>query len=206
MKTKNPIMIKFIDIKKNDPYDLFHYSYTKALSLKQSHIEAVAISSFNSLSNEVDSRFVNLKYIKNDEWIFFSNYNGAKAKSFKSNDQISALFFWDSINTQIRIKAKIFKTDEQFSDMHFKKRSIEKNALAISSMQSEKISSYKKVYNKYLKTLDIVDEKTSRPPYWGGYSFTPYYFEFWEGSDSRVNKRNVFELVLDSWKNYYLEP
>jgi pyridoxine/pyridoxamine 5'-phosphate oxidase len=32
--------------------------------------------------NEVDSRYVNLKFISNDEFIFFSNYDSPKASSF----------------------------------------------------------------------------------------------------------------------------
>ena len=82
---------------------------------------------------------VNLKYIIDDEWIFFSNYNSLKAQNFLNHDQISALFYWDSINVQIRIKAKIFKTLSKFSDEHFEKRNIKKNALSISSMQSQPI-------------------------------------------------------------------
>ena len=38
----------------------------------------------------------------------------------------------------------------------------------------------------------------------GGYSFSPYYFEFWDGHKSRVNKRYVYELVKNKWVEYYL--
>ena len=44
------------------------------------------------------------------------------------------------------------------------------------------------------------------PDYWGGYYFSPFYFEFWEGHDSRLNKREVFELVEGEWSEYMLEP
>ena len=45
-----------------------------------------------------------------------------------------------------------------------------------------------------------------RPPYWGGYSFTPYYFEFWEGNINRLNKRIMFEKKNGNWDKYFLEP
>ena len=44
------------------------------------------------------------------------------------------------------------------------------------------------------------------PEYWGGYSFIPYYFEFWEGHKSRINKREVYEIKDNKWINYFLQP
>ena len=79
----------------------------------------------------MDSRFVNLKYVINDEWIFFSNYNSPKSKQFESHDQISAVIYWNSINVQIRMKAKIQKTNLEFSNEHFQSRDMTKNLLAI---------------------------------------------------------------------------
>ena len=45
-----------------------------------------------------------------------------------------------------------------------------------------------------------------RPEYWGGYSFTPYYFEFWEGHKSRLNKREVFKKDTNDWVKTILQP
>ena len=61
---------------------------------------------------------------------------------FESHDQISALFHWGAINSQVRLKAKINKTSAKFSDNHFQSRTKEKNALAISSNQSKQIDSF----------------------------------------------------------------
>ena len=44
------------------------------------------------------------------------------------------------------------------------------------------------------------------PEYWGGYSFTPYYFEFWKGHESRINKREVFDQIDGVWKQSFLQP
>ena len=50
------------------------------------------------------------------------------------------------------------------------------------------------------------DDLKKCPKYWGGYSFTPYYFEFWEGHESRINKRVVFDKIDGLWKKLYLQP
>ena len=77
-------------------------------------IEAISVSSYNQKMSEVEARYVNLKYIDDNEWIFFSNYNSPKAQQFKSHNQVSVLIFWPSINTQIRMKASISKTSINF--------------------------------------------------------------------------------------------
>ena len=80
-----------------------------------------------------------------------------------------------------------------------------KNAIAICSQQSEKIDSKNELKNNYEKTLN---EKNlyKRPSYWGGYQFTPYYFEFWEGSEIRLNNRVAFELKNNIWNEFFLQP
>ena len=199
-------MISFIGISKAEPYKEFINLYKQAALKGQRPIEAVSVSSYNKMMNEVESRFVNLKYISNEEWIFFTNYNSKKAIDFSQHDQISALLYWNSINVQIRIKAKIVKTSEEFSDQHFNSRSKKKNALAISSKQSDPIKTYEEVVINYENILNSENNTLERPSYWGGYSFFPYYFEFWEGHGSRLNKRKVYEYQNNKWKYSILQP
>jgi pyridoxamine 5'-phosphate oxidase len=198
-------MIELIDINNAEPYKKFLKYYSAALKANQYLVEAISISSFSKLNNEVNSRYVNLKYIHDESWIFFSNYNSPKAIEFQDHNQVSALFYWNSINVQIRMRAKIKRTTDEFNQNYFFNRSEEKNALAISSNQSEPIESYSQVKENYNKSLKNDDLKKC-PEFWGGYSFTPYYFEFWEGHESRLNKREVYEKSNDSWKHLFLQP
>ena len=199
-----------IDINLNnnnyEPYLQFVDFYNKALELNQQSIEAIQISSFDKKLQEVDSRFVNLKYLAGEEFIFFSNYTSPKANQFLSHDQISAVIYWSSINVQVRMKAKIFKTSSNFSDLHFSLRGDEKNALAVSSNQSSIIKNYNEVEKKYKKILNNSDKFNVRPDYWGGFTFIPYYFEFWTGHKSRINKREVFQKKDNDWQKSILEP
>ena len=198
-------MIEFNNLNQEIPYLLLKDKYDEALNAGQKGIEAISISSFNKEIDEVDSRYVNLKFISNDEFIFFSNYNSQKESAFNSHDQIAALVYWSSINVQIRMKAQIKKTSKEFNQKYFFDRSEEKNALAISSNQSKPIDSYIQVKENYNRSLESDDLKKC-PEYWGGYSFIPYYFEFWEGHESRINKREVFDKIDGIWKHSFLQP
>ena len=198
-------MIQFKNLNSETPYLLFKTKYVEALNAGQKVIEAISISTYKSKTNEVDSRYVNLKFITNDQFIFFSNYDSPKASSFISHNQIAALVYWPSINVQIRMKAKIKETSNDYNQNYFFNRSEEKNALAISSNQSKPIDSYNQVKENYNKSLKNDDLKIC-PEFWGGYAFIPYYFEFWEGHESRLNKREVYEKSDDSWKHSILQP
>jgi pyridoxamine 5'-phosphate oxidase len=198
-------MIQFTNLSQEIPYLLFRKKYNEALHASQKSIEAISISSYDSKMHEVNSRYVNLKFIKNDEFIFFSNYNSPKASSFNSHKQIAALLYWPSINVQIRMKANIKRTSKEFNQKYFFDRLKEKNALAISSNQSNPINSYSLVKENYNKSLKNDDLKKC-PDYWGGFLFIPYYFEFWEGHESRINKREVFKKSDGIWKNSFLQP
>ena len=198
-------MIKFINPSNQKPYIIFKELYAKSKKSGQINIEAICISSFSKKNGEVNARFVNLKFIDANEFIFFSNYTSPKSEDFESHNQITALIYWNSINVQIRIKAKIKRTSEEFNNKYFAKRDKNKNALAISSDQSKTISSYDDVKKNFMESLKT-DNLTKCPKYWGGYSFTPYYFEFWEGHESRINKREAYSLVDNEWAHSCLQP
>lgn len=199
------IMITFIKNSEKEPYVNFRKIYNEALNSNQSNIEAMVIASYDSTKDEVDARYVNCKTLDNNNFIFYTNYNSPKSQQFYSHKQVSAIFYWASINTQIRIKASIEKISYKHSQSHFSSRSREKNAIAVSSMQSKKIASYDEVLKNYNLVLNS-SKDLECPSYWGGFSLSPYYFEFWQGHQSRINKRESYELVNEIWSKNFLQP
>lgn len=198
-------MIIFNDLDSTLPYQKFKELYDKALISNQKNIEALSISSYSKALNEVNARFVNLKFVNNKDFIFFSNYKSPKSNEFNYHNQVTALIYWNSINVQIRIKANIKQTSKEFNANYFANRSEEKNALAISSNQSQPIDSFESIIKNYTKSLKIDDLKKC-PDYWGGFLFSPHYFEFWEGHESRLNKREAYEKSDNTWKHIILQP
>lgn len=197
-------MIVFKNISKLEPFKILHEKYEEAISNKQDSPEIISIASFDPKKNEVNSRYVNLKIIDNEEFIFFTNYNSTKSNEFHLHKQISALIYWKAINVQIRMKAKILRTSSEFNRLYFSTRSPEKNALAISSNQSNIIESFETVEKKYKKAL-LEENLTKCPEYWGGFSFSPFEIEFWEGNRFRINKRDLY-IEEEGWKKFILEP
>jgi pyridoxamine 5'-phosphate oxidase len=198
-------MIEFTNCSKEMPFTLLKQIYLEAAHKNQPNIESMLISSLNAQNMEVNSRFVNIKFINNNELIFFSNYNSPKAIEFSSHNQIAVTCFWSTVNIQIRMKAKINKCSKDFNINYFSNRSRDKNALAISSMQSAKSHSYQAIKDKFHEVRSGPDLDIC-PKYWGGYIFKPYEVEFWEGHSFRVNKRDLYVNKKNVWEHCILEP
>ena len=186
------------------PFHEFIKLYKNAELSNQKNIEAACLATVSD-QMKPRTRYVNIKYINDNEIIFFSNYTSAKAIEINSNKNIALTFFWSSANIQIRIEGKINKLSGTRSDQHWKIRSKYKNALAISSDQSSLSGSYQEVIDNYNNSLNL-DDLSVRPNYWGGYVIQPSYFEFWQGHESRINQRTIFKRNKTLWNKYYLQP
>ena len=71
------------------------------------------------------------------------------------------------------------------------------------------MSSFENFKLKYENSLkkNIDDRRLTRPDFWGGFEMTPYYFEFWEGGENRLNKRTSFTKKMGNWSNpVFLQP
>ena len=197
-------MIQYNNLSKELPYLVFKKKYEDSLNANQKNIEAITVASYSTSNKEVNARYVNLKIVEDKKFIFFSNYNSPKSHEFRAHNQIMALIYWSSTNTQIRMKACIEKTSKEYNRAYFAKRDKKKNALAISSKQSSPIDSYAALQKNYELVLQS-NNLSECPDYWGGYAFTPFYFEFWEGHDLRINKRETYELQNDKWIHGFLQ-
>ena len=197
-------MIQFENLSQETPYQIFKEKYEESLNAGQKNIEAMSISSYSNKKKEVNARYVNLKFVNDNKFIFFSNYKSPKSREFENHNQITALIYWSNTNIQIRMKAYIKKTSNKFNQTYFSQRDKKKNALAICSEQSNPIDSYETLQNKFDSSLKNNDLSIC-PDYWGGYSFIPVYFEFWEGHESRLNKREAYDFQDGKWIHSFLQ-
>lgn len=198
-------MISFLNNRNEEPFIIFRSTYKEAKKANQRSIEAMCISSYSKTKKTIDSRYVNLKFVDDAEFIFFTNYNSTKSQQFMEHKQVSLNIFWPKISSQIRIKGNINKKSHQYNQAYFNQRIAEKNALAISSSQSRPIGSFEDVKLKYLSTLKNSDLKKC-PDYWGGFAIIPYEFEFWVGHEYRLNERTHYNLVNGAWQKTLLQP
>ena len=153
------------------------------------------------------SRMVLLKEIKNDGFIFYSNYDSRKGHQIAENHFGALLFYWPEIEKQIRIEGRIEKTSREISEEYYLTRSAKRRIGAWASPQSQEIPDRKFLEKKqaeFEKKFEGVSAK--KPDNWGGYVLTPYIIEFWQGRVNRLHDRIEYYLDDNEWKIRRLAP
>ena len=79
---------------------------------------AMTISTVNE-ENKPSSRIVYLRDIKDDNFMFYTNFNSRKGSDISMNHHISGQFFWKELERQIRFEGKVKKVDDIVSDKYF---------------------------------------------------------------------------------------
>lgn len=153
------------------------------------------------------ARTVLLKGIKQEGFIFYTNYNSHKGIELAQNPRCSLLFFWAGLERQVRITGMVSKIPAAESDAYFASRPIGSQIGAIASPQSQVIPS-----RTYLENIENELKATSitplvRPTHWGGYLVQPVTIEFWQGRPSRLHDRLQYTVQPNgSWLIQRLAP
>jgi len=155
----------------------------------------------------VDSRIVLLKEIKQDGFIFYTNYNSVKGKQISSNNNVSLSFFWPELQRQVRVNGIAKKVSNKVSLNYFSKRPRNSQISAWMSMQSEVIENRKTIESKFQKLKQkFNNQPIPRPPYWGGYIVEPLTVEFWQGREDRMHDRFIYIKHNNKWNISRLSP
>lgn len=194
-----------ISIVKN-PFKQFENWMNEALYAKVNEPTAMSVATIGT-EGFPESRIVLLKDYDDSGFTFFTNYTSNKGISISKNPAVGIHFFWPELERQIRILGFAEKTSVGISDRYFYSRPVLSQIAAIASTQSSKIPSREFLNNQF----EIIQEKASdqtikRPENWGGYLVKPVKFEFWQGRESRLHDRILFEKENDIWLISRLAP
>lgn len=189
-----------------NPREMFLAWLEEYRLLGNSDSTAFALSTV-SKDGTPDSRIVLLKEIRDEGFVFYTNYNSKKGRDISNNPNVHALFFWPEIERQIRIKGKVKKISRIDSEKYFSSRPKLSQLGALSSNQSEKIKSRIDLELKFnsFKSESSIDYDC--PDDWGGYYLSFEKIEFWQGRRSRMHDRLVFEIKSNSeWNSFRVQP
>jgi len=189
-----------------NPREMFLAWLEEYRLLGNSDSTAFALSTV-SKDGTPDSRIVLLKEIRDEGFVFYTNYNSKKGRDISTNPNVHALFFWPEIERQIRIKGKVKKISRIESEKYFSSRPKLSQLGAFSSNQSEKIKSRIDLELKFNSFKSESSNDYDCPDDWGGYYLSFEKIEFWQGRRSRMHDRLVFEIKSNSeWNSFRVQP
>lgn len=191
----------------NDPILQLKIWFNEAVEKNIDSAEAACLSTSDK-NNFPNSRIILIKNINNNGLIFYTNYESQKALEIKNNPQAALLFFWPTLERQVRVKGLIKKTSEEDSMEYFAQRPKGSQLAAAFSRQSQKVISNINWQEEYKIFLQKNERKEiACPPHWGGYILQPIAFEFWQGRENRLHDRFLYEKnTTNSWQIHRLFP
>ena len=152
-------------------------------------------------------RMVLLKGVDEKGFVFYTNYRSRKARELAQSGRGSLLFYWMSLERQVRIDGAVEHVSEAESDAYFSTRPIESRWSAYASRQSEVIESRESLESRFESARQIYGHSVPRPHWWGGYRVVPDEFEFWQGRESRLHDRLRYsKQPTGSWRRDRLAP
>ena len=189
-----------------DPVQQFElwFKQTQQAELKEVNAMSLATAGVDGMPQV---RTVLLKLFDARGFVFFTNYNSAKAKELQANPQASLLFPWLDLERQVRISGAVEKISATESFKYFSSRPRGSQLGAWISEQSQVISN-----RQVLQTLmDQIKEKFKAgtvplPDAWGGYRIMPEKFEFWQGRANRLHDRFQYRKEGEGWSINRLAP
>ena len=188
-----------------NPLELFGEWLDEALESDIKDPNAFVLSTY--ANGEVDSRVVLIREFSEEGIQFFTNYGSQKGKELAENPQAAINFFWADLDRQIRIKARIEKLDEAISDDYFNSRPRESQIGAWASQQSQTLGSREELEKRVEEyAAQFEGKEVPRPEFWGGYLAKVYAYEFWQGRESRLHDRIVYESKDGNWLKKRLYP
>ncbi|MEN9700001.1 MAG: pyridoxamine 5-phosphate oxidase [Bacteroidota bacterium] len=194
-----------IDFIGSDPFAAFSRWFEQAAAAKEVEANAFVLSTVQH-DLQPSSRIVYLKEMRQEAFVFYTNYHSHKGQDIAENAKVSMLFFWPGLMRQIRIEGVATQVPRSESEAYFASRPRESQLGAWASAQSAAMSSRQQLISALEQYDAQFPSEVPCPPHWGGYQLAPSAFEFWQGQASRLHERKCFVLENGSWTALFKQP
>ena len=191
----------------DDPFAIATRWLAEAEPVEPSDPNAMALSTV-AADGLPNTRIVLLKAIETDSFVFFTNYESAKAQEIAATGKVSFVLHWKSLARQIRVRGTIGKVSDAESDAYYVTRALGSRIGAWASKQSSPLASRGALMRAVALETAKHGTAPTRPPHWGGYRIDPVEIEFWAAGEFRLHDR--FRWTRDgagsAWKIQRLNP
>lgn len=190
-----------------DPFEISRRWLAEAQNSELNDPNAMALSTVDA-DGLPNARMVLLKEIEADAFVFYTNYNSAKAQEIEQAGKAGFVMHWKSLRRQLRVRGIVSREEGPKADAYYASRSLKSRLGAWASAQSQPLASRTKLMADVAKVTAQHGPSPKRPPFWGGYRIDPVEIEFWADGAFRLHDRFVWRRVSVSsdWQITRLNP
>jgi pyridoxamine 5'-phosphate oxidase len=192
----------------DEPFRLFEHWLKEAAASEPRDPTAMTLATIDA-EGMPNARMVLLKGTDDRGFVFYSNMESQKGRELDRDPRAALVFYWKSLNRQIRIRGPVEKVTTQEADAYFASRPKQAQIGAWASQQSRPLESrlaFEKAVALYAAKYALGD--VPRPAYWFGYRILPMVMEFWQDRPFRLHDRIEFRRADTSapWNKTRLYP
>ncbi len=190
-----------------DPIQQFAKWFGEAAAAEIRDVNAMNLATI-AADGTPDARIVLLKAISDRGFVFFTNYDSAKARQLEANPHAALTFYWVQLERQIRIRGTVERTTHGESEEYFRSRPLGSQLGAWASAQSSPIANREALEKQLADVTErFAGGNIPLPEYWGGYRVKPHTIEFWQGRTNRLHDRFCYTLQSEGrWSVERLSP
>ena len=172
----------------DNPFAIAQQWLTEAEASELNDPNAIALSTVDA-DGLPNVRMVLLKEIEDAAFVFYTNYESAKAAELDQAGKAAFVIHWKSLRRQIRVRGLVSKENGPKADEYYKSRSLKSRLGAWASRQSQPLESRASLMTEVARVTAQQGTNPARPPFWGGYRITPLEIEFWADGAFRLHDR-----------------
>lgn len=172
----------------DDPFALARAWLAEAEASEPNDANAIALSTVDA-DGLPNARMVLLKAIEDDAFVFYTNYESAKAAEIDQSGKAAFVMHWKSLRRQIRVRGTVTREEGPSADAYYRSRSLKSRLGAWASAQSRPLKSRAALMTEVSRVTATKGTDPDRPPFWGGYRIAPLEIEFWADGEFRLHDR-----------------
>lgn len=190
----------------DDPHEQFRVWLQEAVAAGQLEANAAALGTADA-HGRVGVRMVLLKEVRDDGFVFYTNFQSRKGRDLAENPHASLCFWWDRLERQVRIDGRARKLPRADAAAYFAQRPYPSQLAAWASYQSQPIEGRGVLETRFEELAERYPRgAVPVPDYWGGYLIEPDEIEFWQGRAGRLHDRFRFRRARGAWDVERLSP
>ena len=190
-----------------EPFRLFAAWMDEAMKSEPNDPNGLALATVDA-DGMPNVRMVLLKGFDEQGFVFYTNFESAKAKEILASMKAAMCFHWKSLRRQVRVRGDVEIVTDAEADAYFATRARGSRIGAWASKQSRPLESrfaLEKAVAEY--TLKFAVGEIPRPEHWSGFRLVPKTIEFWQDRPFRLHDRLVFSRAEGSgWGKTRLYP